>query len=91
MEASMTMEENNNELPAEDLPPQPFWYVIYDEDGNLIGCYLQLLQLAHEDNYIPVWEGFAYVWLNYRANAARDGVELIAPAAEPGDSPREGV
>ncbi len=53
-------------------------YVTYDEDGNLTGCYAQDLQEEHTDCYIETPESLANIWPNYRANAARDGVELIA-------------
>jgi len=52
-------------------------YVTYDEDGNLTGCYLQELQPEHADCYIIVPESIVMGWVMYRANAARDGIELI--------------
>lgn len=56
------------------------WYVTYDEDGNLTGFYLQVPQPAHLDCMIEVDESYSFTWNNYRANAARDGIELIPPA-----------
>jgi len=52
-------------------------YVTYDEDGNLTGGYLQALRPEHANCYIEVSEYIRLEWPNYRANAARDGVELI--------------
>ena len=60
-------------------------YVTYDEDGNLTGCYLQELQPEHADCYIIVPESIVMSWVMYRANAARDGIELIAE--DPPDEP----
>ena len=57
-------------------------YVTYDEDGNLTGYYIQVLQPEHADAYIQLPDDSPctpMTWFNYRANAARDGVELIAP------------
>lgn len=55
-------------------------YVIYDETGALVGKYIQDLQPQHENNYIEINEDIASRWLMYRANEARDGLELIPPA-----------
>lgn len=60
-------------------------YVTYNEAGDLTGYYIQELQPEHEAMHIelvgyPI--DFYMYWPNYRANAARDGVELI-PAAPP--------
>lgn len=57
-------------------------YVIYDEDGNLQGYYIQVLRPEHESAYIQIAPDSPctnMTWFNYRANAARDGVELIPP------------
>jgi hypothetical protein len=54
-------------------------YVTYDEDGNLTGGYLQELHPLHQNCYIEVDEYIRLNWPNYRANAARDGVEPINP------------
>lgn len=61
-------------------------YVTYDEAGNLTGFYNQELQPEHVENYIQVEDPdgmFWSVWVNYRANEARDGIELIPPPEEP--------
>lgn len=58
-------------------------YVTYDPTGKLTGCYLQDLHPDHADNCIPVSEKIAREWANYRANAARDGVEAAPPAPVP--------
>ncbi|MCX7283893.1 MAG: hypothetical protein NTX28_07590 [Novosphingobium sp.] len=55
------------------------YYVTYDADGGLTGCYNQQLQPEHADCYIIVSDDFWMDWVSYRANAARDGVELIPP------------
>ena len=63
-----------------DMPTlvwNPIRYVTYDEEGNLTGCYLQELLPEHADCYIEVPEEFVQIWTNYRANAARDGVEPL--------------
>lgn len=54
-------------------------YVVYDETGRLIGGFLQELQPVHEDCYIEVTEEQRMTWYLYRANEARDGIELIPP------------
>jgi len=56
-------------------------YVTYDSDGNLDGSYLQDVHEEHIGHMIVVDEETRSNWVNYRANAARDGVELI-PASE---------
>lgn len=56
-------------------------YVTYDENDALTGYYIQELQPAHAGAYIELVgypETFYMEWVDYRANAARDGVELIA-------------
>lgn len=58
-------------------------YVTYDADGNLTGAYLQPLQPEHADFHIMVSEAERLNWTDYRANAERDGLELIPPAAPP--------
>ena len=55
-------------------------YVTYDEDGNLTDYYIQELLPEHANNYIQLVGyplDFYMHWFNYRANAARDGLELI--------------
>lgn len=63
--------------------PQPFGYVTFDEAGNLTGSYFQLLHPDHVDSYIAVDEQQRLAWVNYRANEARDGLELLPPAPAP--------
>jgi len=52
-------------------------YVTYLPDGTLDGCYLQVPPEAHADRMIVIDEELAGVWVNYRANEARDGLELV--------------
>lgn len=59
------------------------YYVTYDADGHLTGCYNQVLRPEHADCYIIVPDDFWMVWVDYRANAARDGVELTPPEIKP--------
>jgi hypothetical protein len=65
---------------------QALRYVTYLTDGTLDGCYLQDPPEAHLDRMIVVGEDVAAAWVNYRANEARDGVEL-APPADPSEAP----
>lgn len=61
-------------------------YVTYDEAGNLTGYYIQELQPEHEGCYIELIgypADFYMQWFNYRANDARDGIELIPMPDEP--------
>jgi hypothetical protein len=61
-------------------------YVTYDSAGNLTGAYIQDLHPDHELNHIEVTQEQHAEWYLYRANAARDGVELapvVAPVAAP--------
>lgn len=60
--------------------PQSVRYVTYGVDGTLDGCYLQVPPGAHTACMIVVDDACAADWVRYRANAARDGVELIPPA-----------
>lgn len=57
-------------------------YVTYDADGNLDGSYLQVPPDVHKGNMIEVEESVRMAWTFYRANEARDGVELI-PEIDP--------
>lgn len=57
-------------------------YVTYDAAGNLTGAYLQDLLPEHADCYLDVASDRRMDWPLYRANAARDAVELRA-LAEP--------
>jgi hypothetical protein len=52
-------------------------YVTFDADGTLTGCYLQELPAA---DYILVDESIVTLWPLYRANEARDGLEMLPPA-----------
>ena len=54
-------------------------YVTFDQDGNLTGCYRQ--ESAHAD-YLEIDESTAVNWCAYKANAARDGLELVPPVAQ---------
>jgi hypothetical protein len=63
-------------------------YVTYQPDGALDGCYLQVPPEDHTARMIAVDDATRAAWVNYRANAARDGVELIPPAPAP--MPTEG-
>jgi hypothetical protein len=56
-------------------------YVTYAADGTLDGCYLQVPSDDHAGHMIIIDEATASDWVHYRANAARDGLELIPPAA----------
>ena len=57
-------------------------YVTYDSDGNLTGAYLQDLQDDQAGAFILASDSERANWTAYRANAARDGLELI-PATLP--------
>ena len=71
-----------------DIPePQPFGYVTYDDAGALTGSYFQLLHPDHAANYIAVDEETRAHWSTYRANEARDGVELLPPEPPPTSLP----
>lgn len=58
-------------------------YVTYQPDGTLDGSYLQAPPEEHVGRMIVVDEPTRAAWVQYRANAARDGVELIPPAPAP--------
>jgi hypothetical protein len=62
--------------------PQPARYVTYLADGVLDGCYLQVPPEEHAARMIAVDEATGAEWVHYRANTARDGVELL-PAVPP--------
>lgn len=61
-------------------PATPVRYVTFTADGTLDGCYLQVPPEAHVACMIVVDETIAADWPHYRANEARDGVELAPPA-----------
>ena len=54
-------------------------YVTYLENGDLDGGFYQIIPIEHMYCHILVTEQQRRYWPNYRANAARDGVELINP------------
>lgn len=56
-------------------------YVTYDADGNLTGSYQQDLHPDHAGNYIEVSDEQRLDWVLYRANAGRNGLELVPPVA----------
>lgn len=58
-------------------------YVTYLPDGTLDGGYVQEIPSVHQNRYIIVSDQVRLNWPLYRANAARDGVELIPPAPPP--------
>lgn len=55
-------------------------YVTYDADGSLTGCYLQEVLPEHADCHIEVGGEIRLSWPLYRANAARDALEVLPPA-----------
>lgn len=59
-------------------------YVTYDSAGNLTGKYDQDLHPDHVASHIEVSAEQAEKWLQYRANAARTGLELAPPLPVPG-------
>lgn len=64
-------------------------YVTYEPStGALTGGYSQNLVADHAHSYIEVLPEVRASWVMYRANEARDGVELIDVIEQPpGDSP----
>lgn len=76
----MEIEDTSADAP---VALEPFQYVIYLPDGTLNGCYIQVPPAAHADCLIVVDEALAAIWPAYRANEARDGVELLPPAPPP--------
>jgi hypothetical protein len=51
-------------------------YVTYDIAGKLTGAYLQDLLPEHATAHIEVSDAIRLDWTHYRANSARDGVEI---------------
>lgn len=51
-------------------------YVTYNNVGELTGCYRQKIHPLHVGIYIEVPDDVANDWTSYRANEARDGVEI---------------
>lgn len=66
---------------VEQLPttPQLVRYVTFTAAGALDGCYLQVPPEEHAGCMIVIGEELASAWVNYHANEARDGVELVTP------------
>jgi hypothetical protein len=64
-----------------EQPAQPVRYVTYQPDGTLDGCYLQVPGEDHLTRMIIIDEAQAAAWVTFRANEARDGVELAPPTA----------
>lgn len=59
-------------------------YVTYDENGQLMGAFMQDLQPGDAGHYIEVLDDAVYRnWLGYQANAARDGLELLPALPAP--------
>ncbi|WP_194720828.1 hypothetical protein [Noviherbaspirillum malthae] len=54
-------------------------YVTYDAAGALTGSFLQDVAAEHTECYIEVDDDTGINWVNFRANEARDGVELLPP------------
>jgi hypothetical protein len=67
--------------------PQAVRYVTYTEDGALDGCYLQAPPEEHASRLIVVDEDLAPAWVDYCANEARDGIELMPPVAPADPAP----
>jgi len=86
------MDDTQNELPVTPKPeapaaPQPVRYVTFTADGTLDGCYLQVPPEEHIERMIVIDEELAPAWVNYRANEARDGIELAPVPAEGNATP----
>ena len=58
-------------------------YVTYDAVGALTGAFLQDLLPEHEGCHIEVSDEIRLAWVQYKANEARDGVELLPPVPPP--------
>lgn len=58
-------------------------YVTYDQSGVLTGGYCQPVHPDHAANHIAVTADIRLNWTAYRANAARNGVE-VAPVVPVG-------
>lgn len=71
--------EDTQGTPALTAAPQPFGYVVFDENGALVESCFQVPPAAHAGRWIGVDEATRDNWTAYRANAARDGVELLPP------------
>lgn len=75
---------NEQPLNPESVALQLPRYVTFDADGKLDGCYQQNPPAEHVRRMIIIDEVTSGIWVNYRANEARDGIEL-APAQGPVD------
>nr|WP_315401798.1 hypothetical protein [uncultured Duganella sp.] len=65
-------------------------YVTFDANGELLGAFIQELQPADSDRYIEIFDDAVYQnWTAYRANAARDGLELAPVGPVPTTVPQE--
>lgn len=65
-------------------------YVTFDANGELLGAFIQELQTSDADNYIEILDDAVYQnWTAYRANAARDGLELAPSTTVPIIVPQE--
>jgi hypothetical protein len=58
-------------------------YVTYQPDGALDGSFIQVPPDEHIGRMIVVGDAIRADWPLYRANVARDGVELLPPAPPP--------
>ena len=57
-------------------------YVTFDENGNLTGAFTQDLRTEHASSFVAVADDEYRNWTKYKANQARDGLE-IAPVPVP--------
>lgn len=75
------MDDINEQQPDVPATPEqtPVRYVTFAADGSLDGCYLQVPPEEHAARMIVIDEALAGNWVNYRANEARDGIELAPP------------
>lgn len=62
-----------------NLENTPLRYVTFAADGALDGCYLQVPTEEHTERMLVIDETLAPAWVNYRANATRDGLEPVPP------------
>jgi hypothetical protein len=58
-------------------------YVTYDSSGKLTGSYSQSLHPDHVAAHIEVTSSQRQSWTSFQANAARNGLEAVAPVAPP--------
>jgi hypothetical protein len=62
------------------LSAQPISYVTFLPDGSLDGGYLQVPPEEHAGRMIATDDDVRLAWVLYRANDARDGVEVKPPS-----------